>query len=333
MMAKRQSRSTKYAKQASTAAQQVKDAKKAGIRIRHANIWLKSPEHAFYRTLGRRRVPLKAALAALISENPAMRSAAMSVLSTTSQSFLEKQIPQALKSFKPEERERINLELMFVKEKMAAAEGVEKSKPKQTNAPRHEANRYLLTRRRPYVATPFLKGLFEKARELKAIDLQLRKKFGQSYVGMVVRGSMAKGYFAPESDIDVVFIGTTPKIEIKAHKLCKTHGIRLDAGTRFINPEAVMPRERHIILEKIFAGIFFGDIRALRSLQMKVFRGMSRSEWELLRSTIMNKEVANLEKAFERFGITDPAEKRRIIASIGYRLPPSYEEMKKLVRE
>ncbi|MEM4598753.1 MAG: hypothetical protein QW400_03635 [Candidatus Diapherotrites archaeon] len=332
-MVKRRIRGTKYAKQASIAAQQVKDAKKAGIRVTHANIWHKSPEHAFYRALGRRRVPLKVALAALISENPAMRSAAMSVLSTTSQSFLAKHIPQALKSFNPEDRKRINLELMFVKEKMAATQEVEKSKPKQTKAPNSDANRYLLTRLRPYVATPFLKGLFEKARELKAIDLQLRKKFGRSYVGMIVRGSMAKGYFAPESDIDVIFIGTNPKIEMKAIKLCKVHGIRLDAGTRFINPEAVMPRERHIILEKIFAGIFFGDIKALRSLQTKVFKGMSKSEWELLRGTIMNKEIANLEKAFERFGITDPAEKRRIIASIGYRLPPSYEEMKKLLRE
>ncbi|MCX8189864.1 MAG: hypothetical protein N3F05_01395 [Candidatus Diapherotrites archaeon] len=322
---------TKYAEQLKVAAEQLRCAKKAGIRIGYANIWNKSQDAAFYRALGRRRLPLKIALAALIGTNPALRSAAISALSTKSQSFLMKHVPKALESFAPEQRARIQSELAFVSESITSKEHIEMGKIKAQDLPEHQTKKYLLTRRKPYLATPFIKSFFEKANKLKAINNQLKLKFGRGYVGMIVRGSMAKGYFVPQSDIDVVFIGTAPRLEMKALQLCRKYGLKLDAATRLINPKAVMPRERPIILEKIFSGIFFGDKKALKSLQMKIFRGMSKDEWELLRSTIFNKEAANFEKAFERFGIRDPNEKRRIIVAIGYRLPPKYEEMKKLL--
>ncbi|MEM4663144.1 MAG: hypothetical protein QXM75_03930 [Candidatus Diapherotrites archaeon] len=321
----------KYGKYARIAASQLLEAKKAGIHIKYCYAWPKNPKASIYRALGRKNFPLKMALSLLLSQDAALRYIVSSILTCLDQSFLKKHVPKALSMFPPEQRLLIRKQLALVPLKKEVFEKLEASETKIYPKILTE-RRYLLTRKKPYVATPYAHYLFAIANKLSGIDWFLRKEFPGSYIGAVVRGSMAKGYLHDFSDIDVVFIGTDPAIEKIAINLCKSARIPLDESPHFLDITKISPNERPYLLAYLFTGIFFGEKATLQRIQRDIFLSMSKEEWELLRKEVARIEIASMEKAFARFGIKSPAEKRRIIASVGQRVPPEYEEMRKILK-
>jgi len=207
---------------------------------------------------------------------------------------------------------------------------------KDPNSDMHEAatkeiakiseKRLLLSERMPFVATPHLPEVLKRTKDLKTVSKQLKDEFGDGYTGLVVFGSIAKGYATPKSDVDYAVIGSNPEIAKRFRVLSKEANLPL-CFEHYVNPE------KHSDLSNVaslFYGLFFGDRKLLRQAQKEVFSKMTEEEWTEIRQEILYHET-NLYKAFERFWIRNPREQQRLKAAAALRVPPPYKEMKKLL--
>jgi hypothetical protein len=80
---------------------------------------------------------------------------------------------------------------------------------------------------------------------LRHLDRQLRARFGDDYLGLILFGSRARGDHAPDSDVDVAVVLRAPirnRWRLKCQVIDDTYPILLDTGL-YIQPWPVEQRE------------------------------------------------------------------------------------------
>lgn len=185
----------------------------------------------------------------------------------------------------------------------------------------------LLSARKPFAATAFLPEILRRARSFDYISQELKRKFGNQFTGIVIFGSMAKGYATPKSDVDYAVIASNRLAASEFRKMVKARGLPL-CREHYINPN----EKGNDSIAPLFYGLFFGDRGQLRREQRNVLArfGKNPKAWDRLREEILGRET-NLEKAFERAGITSRAEQQRLMAAAALRVPPPLAEMKRIL--
>jgi HEAT repeat protein len=199
--------------------------------------------------------------------------------------------------------------------------------------------KYLISTQKPLFATPETEALIKRIRTLEEIVERLKNKFGDRFIGLVVFGSTAKGYFTKESDFDGAIIATDKSVLEEFEKMGKAESINLDIVYYVeVNPEneilkcVIIGEEGELLTDEevLFCGIFFGDPGKLKEIQKRAIQSMTRERWDNIREEIMREET-DLEKLCERLKIPEEEMERLILSNILLRVPPSYNEAKKLL--
>ena len=195
----------------------------------------------------------------------------------------------------------------------------------------------LILRQEPVLANPAIEAVYpqETAESplLKLSDLvsSLQAKY-PPLVGLLVLGSLSKGYWIPSSDLDWGLIFTNMKTKDKnaltedftreaqerGFKLCVDHS--LDASS----PANCSPES----LEIAFNGLFFGDRERLKELQSKIIEAVNEDKWNQIRQ-YWSEQLENYSKMIDRFGLSqEKADKIKMLRNFLWQLP-SYQEAKK----
>jgi HEAT repeat protein len=199
--------------------------------------------------------------------------------------------------------------------------------------------KYLISTQKPLFATPETEALIKRIRTLEGIVERLKNRFGDEFIGLIALGSISKGYFVEESDIDYAIIATNKNVLEEFKRMAEKESIILDFGYYVeINQEneilkCVIAEGGEEILtdeEVLFCGIFFGDRGKLKEIQKRAIQRMKSKRWDNIRKKIMREET-DLEKLCERLKIPEEEMERLILATILLRVPPSYNEVKKLL--
>ena len=198
--------------------------------------------------------------------------------------------------------------------KVAAANGLRKIRGRSL----------LLGKRVPFMASANLPDVLARMKQLNGIAQSLRGEFGKKFVGIVVFGSMAKGYATAYSDVDYAILATDDVIGKRFRELARKQNVPL-CKEHYVNPF----RANETNVAPLFYGWFFGNKKALNEVQREAIKNMNEEEWENIREEILIHE-STLYKAFERYRIGE-REKRRVQAAAALRVPPSLGEMKKLL--
>jgi len=195
----------------------------------------------------------------------------------------------------------------------------------------------LILRQEPVLANPAIEAVYpqETAESplLKLSDLvsSLQAKY-PPLVGLLVLGSLSKGYWIPSSDLDWGLIFTNMKTKDKnaltedftreaqerGFKLCVDYS--LDASS----PANCSPES----LEIAFNGLFFGDRERLKELQSKIIEAVNEDKWNQIRQ-YWSEQLENYSKMIDRFGLSqEKADKIKMLRNFLWQLP-SYQEAKK----
>lgn len=218
---------------------------------------------------------------------------------------------------------------MQILEKMSQGDDnfVKETIKEEIKQPRWSERQKFLRSRKPLFATPYTKELAQKIIEVSEAADELRKKFKDKFIGLIIFGSTARGYFKPDSDLDWAIIAKDEKVsdyfwkKANSLNLCAKHHIQ-------VNKEKGVDEGDHY---NLFCGLFFGDREKLMELQKKVLETINEKEWDEIREIIATEET-RLFKAQERFNLKDKELEKIKQFALLLRVPPSYEESLKIVR-
>jgi len=188
-----------------------------------------------------------------------------------------------------------------------------------------KAYSWLLSARKSMFATPDTKDLAAKISKVAEISKELKKKYGDKFIGITILGSAAKGYFEKrESDLDWGIIAKDEKISKEFQELGESLGLCCDHYADIDKNNRVKTYP-----EVLFYGLFFGDRKELLKLQKIAVENMSESAWEEIRKITYENEL-KLSKAKERQNIKEKdLEKTEQFAAL-LRVPLSYNETLKI---
>lgn len=178
-------------------------------------------------------------------------------------------------------------------------------------------------------------------KELEHVSRLLERKFGQKYIGLVIVGSLSKGYSTKKSDVDYFVIATDPRILRDFERYALQQKLKLcwhpstPRPARFISPQSL--KQLSTLTDRItfdrasafFHGTFLGDAQRFRTLQQQLFNQMNEGKWNELREFIQRHEMS-LDKGFIREGIQNFRDQTRLkVKSIG-NIPPNFTTMTRL---
>lgn len=191
--------------------------------------------------------------------------------------------------------------------------------------------------KKPLFAAVKTSLLSEDVDKLDKIKNQLKKQFGDEFVGFTVGGSFYRGYYNVSSDIDYAIIASDAEINTSFPLLLYKNGLKPCEHKEmrvFINPNEI--KEAAIIASRqapfLFSGIFFGDYKKLVRLQAEYLKNNNEEDWEITRFAIHKHEArTRLEKIKEQLGLNEAEleEARRLVAL--RRTPPPLEEARKVI--
>ena len=219
--------------------------------------------------------------------------------------------------------QRSILKKMSQDEHQKVSETAEKALDIKTD---QESRQELLSTHQPSLAAPYGKAISKQILKLEHTAQDLRKKFGDLFIGVSVFGSTAKGYAHSKSDIDWGIVSTDQRPvryfqEKMSNSLDSYYGfdIRVNKDNRVSDHPDIL-----------FHGLFFGNHQKLAKLQQKTLEGVNENKWDKIREKILEDET-NLNKAAERFNMKDQElDKIKQLAALN-RVPPTYQEVLKLV--
>jgi predicted nucleotidyltransferase len=163
----------------------------------------------------------------------------------------------------------------------------------------------------------------QKTKKLTEISRILSKEFKSEFLGIVIYGSLYKGYSNSKSDIDYYLLSKDPKIAKRFKDLAKESKLQLCNAGLVFDPSVVPVTGLGIL----FKCLFFGDKKGLLDIQRNVFSRLDESTWDNIRKSELEDEFS-FEKAFVR-GNLGSRERRRILARVAMNALPDYETMKK----
>lgn len=189
--------------------------------------------------------------------------------------------------------------------------------------------RWLLSTRKPLFATPNSEKLCQRLNKIAAAASELRQRFGEEFIGLIIFGSTAMGYFRSNSDTDIMVV--TENIDALDY-----FWSRYEKDLVLCHPYRFFPQEKkrtHNELSMIFSGVFFGDFARLCLIQKKALAGIKPRAWDLIRYEMLGhlceKSVAS---AIYRFTAGGKIPSRDIIFNACLRIPPTYQETLEIVR-
>ena len=184
---------------------------------------------------------------------------------------------------------------------------------------------WLLGSRKPLFATPATRELVERLAAVQKISRALKKEFGKKFVGVLVVGSTAKGYFKPASDLDYVVVTSDKKAADRFEEIGRGNGIKLCASYD-VDPTF----ERSPSMKHLFKGVFFGDRKKLAEAQRRFVQQASGDAWSEVIQYVKYHE-GDLEKAVKRFGVPSGEREKLRLAAWLLRVPPPLGEMRKIM--
>ncbi|MGB9680771.1 MAG: HEAT repeat domain-containing protein, partial [Minisyncoccia bacterium] len=189
--------------------------------------------------------------------------------------------------------------------------------------------KYLLATQKPLFATRETEQLTERIKKLQEITKNLRDEFGDKFIGLIILGSIAKGYSAEESDLDWGIIAKDEKISDQFRKMAKSFKLfRREYYYAAVNEKDEILSNQDIL----FCGLFFGHFNKLKKLQKNALEKMDKDQWDVIRRKIMKEEI-NLLKMAQRFAIEEEELKKIEQFACLLRTPPPYEEALEIVRK
>lgn len=180
---------------------------------------------------------------------------------------------------------------------------------------------WLLTNRKSLFATPYTKELTSLLETLTKIVKRLKTELGKEFIGMIIVGSIEKGYSRPYSDLDAVIISENPKAMDRFKKLTEREKIKLCPLFRF----PLKKSEVGSYVDLLFCGIFLGDRYSLSELQNQTLNNISELDWNFIREKILNKETT-LPKLSRGYRVDEDEIKKIEILSTLVKVPPPLKE-------
>lgn len=190
-------------------------------------------------------------------------------------------------------------------------------------------NKWLFTSKNPLFSTPETNQLSEKIKKLNEITKELKEKFPNDFIGIVVFSSTAKGYSEEESDIDCKLIIKKREVYTYFEKLIKERQLKL---CDFVNSNIDIKENQAIINQKnLFYGNFFGDRQQLLQLQKTFLEKVNEKEWDEIREDIKGNEIKifKTEKMYN-LNLEEIEKMKQFIALL--RVPPMLDEMLKIIK-
>ncbi len=186
--------------------------------------------------------------------------------------------------------------------------------------------RWLLSSRKALFATDQTDQLLHKLKTLEEISRALASEFGEDFVGLAVRGGIAKGYSTEQSDADAAIVGfnKTGLMASRAHELGEKRGLRMEM---YRADPAKKP-----VNDSLFRGLFFGDHERLFQLQKRAVDAATPKEWEELvaRSTKFESDVT---KTILNFHFSPNELLELSYAARLLRVPPDLEKMREIMKD
>lgn len=198
--------------------------------------------------------------------------------------------------------------------------------------------KWLLSSRKSIFASLSTKDLAENLAGLGKIVDDMKENFKDDFVGVMVVGSINKGYFSEQegSDVDVIVIAKGKKevnyfIDSAAGSMRICYGLDVCFGAGHIGID-----DRYGIKygnpSGLFYGIFLGDRQKLLKLQKKVLENEDNNGWDKIRMDIVDNETS-LGKAARRFDIRD-SELEKIKQFVALlKIPPPLEEAQEILNK
>lgn len=206
---------------------------------------------------------------------------------------------------------------------------------------RREPHSWLFGSRKSLFTTISTKEAAERIINLQHIVRGCEQKFKDRFVGLVVVGSLDKGYFDidSESDLDAVILAKDYEVAEYVYDegifvdMCrgimiakaKEKGGKLCDGYVNINDE--LDDEESAFL---FYGLFFGNREKLLDLQKKILNNVDEKKWDEIRKCILGAQT-KLFKAAKRFNMNEDKLDRIKQFSALLRVPPSLAETRDIV--
>lgn len=180
--------------------------------------------------------------------------------------------------------------------------------------------------------------------QLEDITQRLSDRFGKKFGGLIIVGSLSKGYSNATSDIDYFIMGSDPRVVKTFERYAKGHSLRLcwdpglPARSRYIslsNLNRIALLDNHERLSQasaLFYGVFMGNTENLSQVQRSLFEQLTEEKWEQLRNFIYQHET-NLTKAFNRNNIGGRIHTTRLEIQASANIPPSFAKMKQILSQ
>ncbi len=182
-------------------------------------------------------------------------------------------------------------------------------------------------------ATPEARRAMETLKILRDITETLIK-YRKSYqlTGLVIFGSLSKGYLSKESDIDygVITRGKDPTKEVDDHLI--ERGLKPCTGNKYVFDSNLDKTQPPGLLSMAFYGLFIGDEKKLAETQVAILESIRPATWDEIRLRIFREET-NVEKAGERYGLTKKEIEKTQLAALITRVPPDYKTSLELARK
>ncbi len=191
-------------------------------------------------------------------------------------------------------------------------------------------NDFLLYNQKTVFASGHLKELTSRFLKIKKLANDFQKKY-KDFIGFNIIGSISKGYFNSESDLDITVIseGNDPFVDL----IDKGAGLNLcKQQTTILWPSDLVKKDfNHFEFSHLFYGIFFGDHKKLLELQAKTIERCDEADWIEICQWIADTE-GDPKKMMRRFNLTyEELENIQMLYKLT-KIPPPLEEVKKIIK-
>ena len=210
-----------------------------------------------------------------------------------------------------------------------------------SNILKHEPHKWLLGSRKSLFATNYTKEMTQRLSVLQNIVNETEKKFNDRFLGIIVVGSVEKGYFNADenSDLDVIILAKDYEVSEYIHNKAKYINIckgvmAMKEVSRGKWVENYIDFSRKIEdkdeLSVLFGGLFWGNRKKLLELQNNILNKMNNNDWDEIRNIMLSGQT-RLFKAASRFEINSVKLERIKVFTALSKVPPNYVETLEIV--
>ncbi|PIS09061.1 hypothetical protein COT75_03580, partial [Candidatus Beckwithbacteria bacterium CG10_big_fil_rev_8_21_14_0_10_34_10] len=178
---------------------------------------------------------------------------------------------------------------------------------------KQEVIRNFIYSQEPLLANPLAKDLIDKDKPdfplypLFDVVNKLRNDY-PSLIGLVVLGSLSKGYWIPGRDIDWGLVFKEGSSEKKTDLITNNFKKAVDSlGFRLCQNNSLPTSDNYMEvdpskLEIVFNGLFFGNRKELGKVQKKILEKINQSKWREIQQ-VWEDSLNNYSKMAGRFGL------------------------------